>query len=66
MANREPRTNKTREKAQRKTTWQRPSALPDPDPQSGVEIVGCNTRLAHQTTKMSLLVFVKDGACSCI
>ena len=37
MADREPRTNKTREKAQRKTTWQRPSALPDPEPQAGVE-----------------------------
>ena len=37
MADREPRATKTREKTERKTTWKRPSALPDPDQQAGVE-----------------------------
>ena len=37
MADREPRATKTREKTERKTTWKRPSALPDHDQQAGVE-----------------------------
>lgn len=37
MANRDPRTTDTRESSERKTTWKRPSALPDPAPQEGVE-----------------------------
>ena len=34
---RESREAHTREAEKRKVTWQRPSALPDPAPQEGVE-----------------------------
>jgi hypothetical protein len=37
MANRDPRTIETRESTERKVTWKRANALPDPDPQEGVE-----------------------------
>ena len=34
---RESRETQTREAEKRKVTWQKPSALPDPAPQEGVE-----------------------------
>ena len=34
---RESRETTTRDSEKRKATWQRPSALPDPAPQEGVE-----------------------------
>ena len=37
MADRKPRTTQTREKTQRKKAWVRPSALPDPEQENGVE-----------------------------
>jgi len=33
MANRDPRTIETRESTERKVTWKRANALPEPDPQ---------------------------------
>lgn len=36
MSNRTPRNNETRAIKARKVTWQRPSALPDPEQQDGV------------------------------
>lgn len=35
MAERTPREQETREKTSRKKTWQRPTALPDPEPRPG-------------------------------
>ena len=62
MADRKPRTTQTREKTQRKKTWVRPSALPDPEPQNGVEYRWVRTStLGALTPKMCLLVFVKAG-----
>jgi len=37
MADRNDRSTETRANQERKVTWQRPSALPDPDPVDGVE-----------------------------
>ena len=37
MANRDSRTLDTRESSERKVTWKRANALPDPDPQEGVK-----------------------------
>ena len=49
MANRDPRTEDTREKSERKVTWQRPSALPDPTPQEGVEFRWIRTSALGQS-----------------
>ena len=37
MSNRTPRSNESRDKAERKKSWQRPTTLPDPEPKEGVE-----------------------------
>ena len=49
MANRDSRTEDTREKSERKATWQRPSALPDPTPQEGVEFRWIRTSALGQS-----------------
>jgi len=37
MSNRTPRSNESRDKNERKKSWQRPTSLPDPEPKEGVE-----------------------------
>ena len=37
MPNRTPRSNESRDKTERKKSWQRPTTLPDPEPKEGVE-----------------------------
>ena len=37
MSNRTPRSNESRDKNERKKSWQRPTTLPDPEPKEGVE-----------------------------
>ena len=49
MANRDPRTLDTRENTERKATWKRPSALPDPKPQEGVEFRWIRTSALGQS-----------------
>jgi len=36
MSDRTPRSNESRDKAERKKSWQRPTMLPDPEPREGV------------------------------
>ena len=37
MSTRTPRSNESRDKTERKKSWQRPTTLPDPEPKEGVE-----------------------------
>ena len=61
MANRDPRTEDTREKSERKVTWQRPSALPDPAPQEGVEYRWIRTSALGQSDMTNVSSKFREG-----
>ena len=61
MANRESRTEDTREKSERKVTWKRPSALPDPTPQDGVEYRWIRTASLGQSDMTNLSSKFREG-----
>lgn len=61
MANRDPRTTDTRESSERKTTWKRPSALPDPAPQEGVEYRWIRTSALGQSDMTNVSSKFREG-----
>ena len=61
MANRDSRTEDTREKSERKATWQRPSALPDPTPQEGVEFRWIRTSALGQSDMTNVSSKFREG-----
>ncbi len=61
MANRDPRTLDTRENTERKATWKRPSALPDPAPQEGVEYRWIRTSALGQADMTNVSAKFREG-----
>ena len=61
MANRDSRTEDTRENSERKVTWQRPSALPDPTPQEGVEFRWIRTSALGQSDMTNVSSKFREG-----
>ena len=61
MANRDPRTEDTRENSERKVTQQRPSALPDPTPQEGVEFRWIRTSALGQSDMTNVSSKFREG-----
>ena len=61
MANRDPRTLDTRENTERKATWKRPSALPDPKPQEGVEFRWIRTSALGQSDMTNVSAKFREG-----
>ena len=61
MANRDPRTLDTRENTERKATWKRPSALPDPKPQDGVEFRWIRTSALGQSDMTNVSAKFREG-----
>ena len=61
MANRDPRTLDTRENTERKVTWKRPSALPDPTPQDGVEYRWIRTASLGQSDMTNVSSKFREG-----
>jgi len=61
MANRESRTEDTRENSERKVTWKRPSALPDPTPQDGVEYRWIRTASLGQSDMTNVSSKFREG-----
>ena len=61
MVNRDSRTEDTREKSERKVTWQRPSALPDPTPQNGVEFRWIRTSSLGQSDMTNVSSKFREG-----
>jgi|TARA_R100000030_G_scaffold82201_1_gene64981 hypothetical protein len=61
MVNRDSRTEDTREKSERKVTWQRPSALPDPTPQDGVEFRWIRTSALGQSDMTNVSSKFREG-----
>ena len=61
MANRESRTEDTRENSERKVTWKRPSALPDPTPQGGVEYRWIRTASLGQSDMTNVSSKFREG-----
>ena len=61
MANRDPRTLDTRENTERKATWKRPSALPDPAPQEGVEYRWIRTSALGQSDMTNVSAKFREG-----
>jgi len=59
--NRDSRTENTREKSERKVTWQRPSALPDPKPQDGVEFRWIRTASLGQSDMTNVSSKLREG-----
>jgi hypothetical protein len=61
MANRDPRTIETRESTERKVTWKRANALPDPDPQEGVEFRWIRTSTLGQSDNTNVSSKFREG-----
>ena len=61
MANRDSRTLDTRESSERKVTWKRANALPDPDPQEGVEFRWIRTSTLGQTDNTNVSSKFREG-----
>ena len=61
MVNRDSRTEDTREKSERKVSWQRPSALPDPTPQEGVEYRWIRTSSLGQSDMTNVSSKFREG-----
>tara|TARA_R100001015_G_C4554013_1_gene115252 strand:+ start:267 stop:713 length:447 start_codon:yes stop_codon:yes gene_type:complete len=58
---RESRETTTRESEKRKTTWKRPSALPDPAPQEGVEYRWIRTSSLGQSDMTNVSSKFREG-----
>ena len=61
MANRDSRTLDTRESSERKVTWKRANALPDPDPQEGVEFRWIRTSTLGQNDNTNVSSKFREG-----
>lgn len=61
MADRTPRELQTREKTERKKTWQRPSALPTPEPKDGLHYRWIRTSLLGQSDNPNVSARFREG-----
>jgi hypothetical protein len=61
MSNRDSRTLETRETSERKVTWKRANALPDPDPQEGVEFRWIRTSTLGQNDNTNVSSKFREG-----
>ena len=61
MADRTPRSNESRDKQERKKTWQRPSMLPDPEPREGVEYRWVRTSIMGETDNKNVSSKFRNG-----
>lgn len=61
MADRTPRELQTREKTERKKTWQRPSALPTPEPKDGLHYRWIRTSLLGQNDNPNVSARFREG-----
>jgi len=61
MVDRTPRTEETREKAARKRTWERPSALPTPEPRDGIMFRWIRTSTLGDTDNRNVSMRFREG-----
>jgi len=61
MADRTPREMQTREKAERKKSWTRPSALPTPEPREGLHYRWIRTSMLGQTDNPNVSRRFREG-----
>ena len=61
MSNRTPRSNESRDKQERKKTWQRPTTLPDPEPREGVEYRWVRTSIMGETDNKNVSSKFRNG-----
>jgi hypothetical protein len=61
MVDRTPRTEETREKAARKRTWERPSALPTPEPRDGIMYRWIRTSTLGDTDNRNVSMRFREG-----
>lgn len=61
MADRTPREHQTREKAERKRAWTRPSALPTPEPKDGYKYRWIRTSLVGNTDNPNVSTRFREG-----
>ena len=61
MVDRTPRTEETREKAARKRTWERPSALPTPEPSDGIMFRWIRTSTLGDTDNRNVSMRFREG-----
>jgi len=61
MADRTPRKTETREATSRKKTWQRPSALPVPEPRDGVKFRWVRTSTLGESDNRNVSVRFREG-----
>ncbi len=61
MSNRDSRTLDTRESSERKVTWKRANALPDPVPQEGVEFRWIRTSTLGQNDNTNVSSKFREG-----
>ena len=61
MVDRNDRKDDTRESQERKVTWKRPSALPDPDPIEGVEFRWIRTASLGQADMTNVSAKMREG-----
>jgi hypothetical protein len=61
MVDRTPRTEETREKTARKRTWERPSALPTPEPRDGIMFRWIRTSTLGDTDNRNVSMRFREG-----
>jgi len=61
MVDRTPRTEETRDKAARKRTWERPSALPTPEPRDGIAYRWIRTSTLGDTDNRNVSMRFREG-----
>lgn len=61
MADRTPRESQTREKAERKRSWSRPSALPTPEPKDGLHYRWIRTSMMGQSDNPNVSRRFREG-----
>ena len=61
MVDRTPRTEETRDKTARKRTWERPSALPTPEPRDGIMYRWIHTSTLGDTDNRNVSMRFREG-----
>jgi len=61
MSDRTPRSNESRDKNERKRSWQRPTTLPDPEPKDGVEYRWVRTSIMGETDNKNVSGKFRNG-----
>jgi hypothetical protein len=61
MSDRTPRSNDSRDKAERKKSWQRPTMLPDPEPREGVSYRWVRTSTLGQNDNTNVSSKFREG-----